>query len=318
MHAERNHVRLTIDHGIATLWLDFPGQPVNALDLARLAEIEACLTTACRDPHIEVLVIRSDRPAGFCGGYDGETLRCLASDEEAAAFARIGQRILNHFSSVEPVTVAFLEGPCLGSGWELALACDYRLAFARPDSWIGFPNAPQIPPCWGGLARLGRSAKSFRDGQIRTAKETVRLGLIDDAFSARRAKVELQNWLDRIASRPRKRTRIAPPMGLAEERFAFREAMRLGRHRSLNRLPEELPDHATQAVERALRGDTIVTAAKEIEVRLLLEIALARGRVTPLELEQASKRIAFRTSPARGAVRLATPTQKQSTAKIAA
>ena len=40
---ESAHVRVTAEHGTATLWLAFPGDPVNALDLARLRDLDAAL-----------------------------------------------------------------------------------------------------------------------------------------------------------------------------------------------------------------------------------------------------------------------------------
>ncbi len=299
MLVDTGSVRATTDSGIATLWLDFPGRPANALNPARLAEIERAFDAVGRERCVEALVIRSARPAGFCGGYEPIGLSTLVNDADAAAYAHCGQRLFNRIAEAEIATVAFLEGPCLGPGWELALACDYRLAVAGPDSWIGFPNAPHLPPGWGGAARLGRSFPPFANGQMLTAKEVLRRGWIDDAFSARRAKVELQNWLDRIVAKPRKKSRARSGEALAIERIAFRTAIRNEGHRKLAANPSAVGtslNDPSDVVELAIRGQCVVGNCIEADVVEFLAVALRRGRVTPLEAEQARKRIAFATN----------------------
>ena len=68
---ESAHVRVTAEHGTATLWLAFPGEPVNALDLARLRDLDAALAVVGTNPFVRILVVRSAKPAGFCAGGMG-------------------------------------------------------------------------------------------------------------------------------------------------------------------------------------------------------------------------------------------------------
>ncbi|HET6576237.1 MAG TPA: enoyl-CoA hydratase/isomerase family protein [Fimbriiglobus sp.] len=293
---ESPHVRVEAADGVATLWLEFPGSPVNALTPARLADITRGLSAAMASPHIEVLVIRSGRPAGFCGGHDPN----LTDEPDPTAFAVAGQRALGRLAAADVVTVAFVEGPCLGPGLELALACDYRLAVAGPDSWVGFPDAARgMPPCWGGatwLRRLlGRRAYAILTGRVLTAREARGVGLFDDAFCARRAKVELRTFLDRLQHQPRKRREswlrwLRPTVaeGLAAERAAFREALRSPPAPK----PVGADDPIARAVEVALRGTAVMVAAgSDNAVSRALAEAVRRGRVTPLEAEQARGRI---------------------------
>jgi enoyl-CoA hydratase/carnithine racemase len=302
---ESPHVRVEAADGVATLWLEFPGTPVNALTPARLTEIDRSLSAATTSPHVEVLVVRSGRPAGFCGGHDPDRLGELTTEDARTAFAMVGQRVLVRFTAVELVTVAFVEGPCLGPGLELALACDYRLAVAGPDSWVGFPDAARgLPPCWGGATRLRRllrrRAAPTLAGDILTAREARAAGLFDDAFCVRRAKIELRTFLDRLQRRPRKRKEIglrwdrpSVAAGLAAERVAFRKALRSPIPLASDRA--ELigaDDEAGRAVELAIRGTAVtVAAANDSGVSRALTEAVRRGRVTPLEAEQARGRI---------------------------
>jgi 3-hydroxyacyl-CoA dehydrogenase/enoyl-CoA hydratase/3-hydroxybutyryl-CoA epimerase len=206
-------VRVEADDGVATLWLDFAGAPVNALSLARLTEIDRGATAAVYVPGVEILIVRSANPAGFCGGSDFDAFLFLSTDADRAEYARAGQEILTRLTAVPFPTIAFVHGPCLGPGLELALACDYRLAVSGPESAIGFPeHAHGLVPCWGGVTRLTRligrtTARDFlASGQSVSGREAARLGLFDDAFSARRAKIELRTVLDHV-----QRTGTLPP-----------------------------------------------------------------------------------------------------------
>ncbi len=337
---ESPHLRVEAADGVATVWLEFPGSPVNALTPPRLAELDRALSAVLPNPHLEILVIRSGRPAGFCGGHDPARLTELTSEDEQSRFAVAGQRVFGRLAAAGLVTVAFIEGPCLGPGLELALACDYRLAVAGPDSAVGFPDAAYgLPPCWGGATRLkrllGRRAVELLAGEILTAREVRRVGLVDDACCARRGKIELRTLLDRLLIRPRKRAagwfrRPVTAEGLAAERVAFREAMRSpGVQAALraNRGPAAMlpainpvppfPElvgligaddrTASLAVEVALRGTSAVFAAGSDGAVSRAEAALAqafaeaarRGRATPLEAGQARARVRVEAAPDR-------------------
>ena len=65
---ESAHIHVTAEYGVATLWLAFPGAPVNALDAPRLAELDSALAAIERNPFLNALVVRSAKPFGFCAG----------------------------------------------------------------------------------------------------------------------------------------------------------------------------------------------------------------------------------------------------------
>lgn len=318
LHQSR-HLRVELVDGVATLWLEFPGTPVNSLTPMRLRELDAAIDAVVRSPWVEVLVLRSGRPAGFCGGADLELLTSLATDSEAATYARIGQDVLNRLASLPGVTLAFLEGPCLGPGLELALACDYRLLVTGPDSCLGFPEAALgLGPHWGGSTRLSSRQRNRLDTGIPLdPREAQQLGLVDDTFCRRRAKIELRGWLDRIQARPRKRITTLPrhDESLAVERQRFRRALRSWEVRARLLQAQEVrtipaswgePVNPRPPLPETIgivgRGDLAMTLAREAVLRgsrvILplgetpsLEEAIAAGRATPLEAEHAGSRI---------------------------
>ncbi len=284
---ESTHVRVSTDDGIGTLWLSPPGGRIGAGVLRELLpSIEAVANT----PGIEILVLRSGTPVGFGRGLG----------EITDALPQLGERVTGAITTLPIPTVAFVEGPCVGPGLELALACDERLAVAGPDSWVSFG---ELPPGWGGRTRL--RVLGARRFSLITAREAVRLGVFDHAFCERRGKIELRTWLDRRQFNPRKRATswrswfVDADAGFAAERRAFRAAVREGITASDEAPPARplrsvglvgvSPTTRLLAAEFAMRGVSVVWV-EGIPTGLFAE-ALRRGRVTPLEAEQATKRI---------------------------
>ncbi len=286
---ESPHVRVSTDDGIGTLWLSPPGGRIGA---GVLWELLPALEAVANTPGIEILVVRSGTPFGFGRGLDEFT------DE----LPKLGQRVTAAIAALPIPTVAFIEGPCIGPGLELALACDNRLAVAGPDSWVSFG---ELPPGWGGRTRLRLRGAKWVD-RI-TAREAVRLGVFDHAFCERRGKIELRTWLDRLQFNPRKRSAnwrswfVDAGAGFAAERRAFRAAVRKG-----IATPDDLPparplrgvglvgvSPTTRllATEFAMRGLEVVWV--EGTTSGLFTEALRRGRLTPLEAEQATNRMRY-------------------------
>ena len=260
---ESAHIRVSIEFGIATLWLGFPGEPVNALDSARLRELDAAIAALERNPHANIVVVRSSKPAGFCAGLHPDAVASLSTAVDRAAFAWLGQQVFARLAALRATTVAMIDGPCLGAGLELALACDYRLCVAKISTHLGFPERLS---CFGGTPRLRnrigrRQAKSLLDsGRTLSGREARTLGFVDRAFCERRAKIELRTFLDELECSERMPRRVEL-VGLAEERRAFAQVLLAG---------------------RASDGDFAPMG---------IAVALARGFITPLEAEQVRSRV---------------------------
>ena len=309
------HIRIAAEYGTATLWLDFPGEPVNALDLIRLRELDAGLAAIETNPAIQLLVVRSAKPAGFCAGIHPDALASLTTAADRAAFAWTGQQVFDRLAALPFPTVAFLDGPCLGAGVELALACDHRLCVARPTTHLGFPNAV---PCFGGSvrlpARIGRrnADRLLASGRTLSGREARSLRLVDHAFCERRAKIELRTFLDQLeVSTWRAGERKFPGgslCGFAGERRKFAAScatvpvpeLAFPPFTTRNPIPPfpavvgmvgEAASGSGFAAQVALRGGEVIIRGNAARVFAGIAVALARGFVTPLEAEQARSRV---------------------------
>lgn len=321
---QSQHIQIDSTDGIATLWMAFPGTPVNELTPLRLLELETAIqaVTVSRSP--EILVIRSGLPGGFCGGENPAILSHQTDDSAATYYSRIGQRVFGRLADADFVSLAFLEGPCLGPGWELALACDYRIAVAEPDACFGYPRwRAHLPPCWGGHARLhSRARKMLAREPILSPRAAHQCGLLDDLFSRRRAKIELRRWLDQLQARPRKRAASTETLtaALAQERRAFRRALRTPTvqtlladevqrrvqcenwERPVNPIPP-FPavvaflgdDLALMASEMTLRGSTVIALSQNQHIHetisRYLHDSVQHGRANLIERDAAIQRL---------------------------
>ncbi len=113
------------DEHIWWLGLNRPGKH-NALDQAMVDELDTVLAEARREPSI--LIVHSTTPGLFAAGADIAELRDRDAD---AALLAINAGLFERLESHRWPTIALVDGPAVGGGCELALACDFRLASAN-------------------------------------------------------------------------------------------------------------------------------------------------------------------------------------------
>jgi enoyl-CoA hydratase len=160
--------------------------PVNALDDALVARLDAVLDEIAGDNDVTVLHIRSDQKA-FCAGADLALMRsCFATAGGPDAMLRLATRMQCLFERIEAspvVTLAEIGGAALGGGMELALACDIRVAAA--DAKLGLPEVGLgLLPGAGGTQRMTRlcgrgvASRLILGAEVIDGAEAERLGLV--------------------------------------------------------------------------------------------------------------------------------------------
>lgn len=192
------HTRLHKD----ILWLILDRPPLNILSIEMLDQLSAAMRGApAQGPRLVVVMGAGER--AFSAGVDvrdhldgreKEMLRAVA--ENCAAFAQLrAQRI---------ATAALVQGVALGGGCELAVLCDTVLAhehatFGLPEIGLGvFPPvaAAYFPALFGSQATM----RLVLTGEIITAREALRLGLVHQVLPARRFLSDAEELLVMLAA----------------------------------------------------------------------------------------------------------------------
>ena len=202
------HLSLELAAGVARLTLNRP-RKLNALAPRTMHEIEAAAQWLARQDTLQVVLLRGAGRA-FCAGFDLDAMRAPESDTRDAGGtgdADLGRRMIDAWLAIPAITMAAVQGHCLGGGLLLAAACDLRLA--ADDARFGLPEmAIGIPLAWGGVPLL-----------VRLLGPTIAMQLVLDAqshdvasaeqwrFVNRRATVErldaaADGWANDLAQRP--------------------------------------------------------------------------------------------------------------------
>lgn len=163
------------EKGIVTLALNDPARS-NLLSSTLCVELIDQVVRASEDPEARTIVIRAKGKA-FCAGADLEDLKA-ASTGDTAAVQNVYQAFLAVAHSRLP-TVAVVEGPAVGAGMNLALACDIRIA---GEGAMFDPRFLQIGLHPGG----GHAWMLLRAVGWQTASRLLLLGATVDAAQAER------------------------------------------------------------------------------------------------------------------------------------
>ena len=186
------HWRMEVDaDGIAWLTFDKAGASTNTLSEAALAQLVAMLDVLdARLP--KGLVIQSGKASGFIAGADVDEFGAIHDPAGVRAILARGLAVFDRLAHVRYPTLALIRGYCLGGGFELALACRYRVVIDDPSTRLGLPEVMLgIVPGWGGITRLPRligaplALDMMLTGRTIDARRAKRIGAADECVPAR-------------------------------------------------------------------------------------------------------------------------------------
>ena len=179
--------RETSDDHICVLTFDRPDSGANIFDAATLDELNEQLDGVEKDASLRGLILASAKKSIFVAGADLKTLLQGAKTDGMREFIERGQQVFNRLANLRIPTVAAIHGASAGGGYEVALACDYRVASDAPATRIGLPETTLgLIPAWGGCTRLPRligpsdAAGVILKGKLYSALDAFKLGLVDD------------------------------------------------------------------------------------------------------------------------------------------
>ena len=167
---------ITKDGPVTTVTLNRPDVH-NALDKELSKELNLAVKEIDTDRGCRVVIIKGAGET-FCAGDDVKGFASFAPDDGPWEI-RMYQQTANLIDNLVPVTIAAVDGVCVGGGLELTLVCDFVVATDR-SRW-GMPEINwDITPGWGGTGRLSKFV-----GRRKT-KEWNLIGALFDAHTAER------------------------------------------------------------------------------------------------------------------------------------
>jgi 3-hydroxyacyl-CoA dehydrogenase / enoyl-CoA hydratase / 3-hydroxybutyryl-CoA epimerase len=175
------------DDHICILMFDRPESGANIFDAAALNELSEQIDFIEGNETLRGVIIASAKKSIFVAGADLKTLLRQARTGELRDFIARGQQIFNRLAALKIPTCAAVHGACAGGGYEVTLACDWRVASDDPATRIGLPETTLgLVPAWGGCTRLPRlvgrerAAEVILKGKLYPAPEALELGMVDE------------------------------------------------------------------------------------------------------------------------------------------
>ena len=172
---------------IAYVTLNRP-KVLNALNQATWRDLQAAFEAAREDNDVRGIILTGTGDKAFIAGADIAELSQVSA-VEAEKSSSYGQAVLNLVENLGKPVIAAINGFALGGGCETAMACTIRIAvesakFGQPEVKLG------LLPGGGGTQRLprlvgkGRALQLILTGQIISAQEAYRIGLVNEVVPA--------------------------------------------------------------------------------------------------------------------------------------
>ena len=143
---------------VVTVIFDQENSSANVFNENMFAELDEQLTfIENNQKDFRGVIFKSAKPSIFIAGADLKSFADDPTPERISYLIKLGQQIFDRIENLCIPTVAAINGACVGGGYELALACDHRVATLDSSTKIGLPETMLgILPAWGGSTRLPR------------------------------------------------------------------------------------------------------------------------------------------------------------------
>ncbi len=142
---------------IAVVWMDDPDQPQNVLNQGIQEDFVSVFDEIENDKSLKGLIFTSSKPNCFLAGADISMLQNIETKEQSVESSKLLHAFIQRIADMDLVTVAAIDGTCLGGGLEISLGFDYRVASTNKATRIGVPEVQLgVLPGGGGTQRLPR------------------------------------------------------------------------------------------------------------------------------------------------------------------
>ena len=196
---------VSVSGEIGALELNRPAQ-LNALSRQTLQDLAAAARWFDSQQQVKVVVV-SGQGRSFCAGFDLNTFSTPDPNYSTRDIADIGRLMAEAIFGMDAMTIAAIQGNCIGGGLVLANSCDLRLAeedarFVIPEVDLG------IPLTWSGIPRLVREIGPAATKELVLtcrpfgADEAKSLGFINTVVPKGTVMTAAQELAEQLASKP--------------------------------------------------------------------------------------------------------------------
>jgi enoyl-CoA hydratase/carnithine racemase len=214
----------------ATAWCTLVRPPLNLFDPTLIEALREAFQALAQDRAIRVAVLTGSGRA-FTAGMDLHVLQRLDAAGARALIVSLHEAIEAVHHAPFPV-VAAVNGPSLGAGFELALACDLRVAtatavFGLPEVRVGVPSvieAALLPP----LVGPGRAAELLLTGEAIGAEQALAWGLVNRVVAPADLRAAAQSIVDAILGAGPTAIRLQKALMLRWRHTDLASAIRVG------------------------------------------------------------------------------------------
>jgi enoyl-CoA hydratase/carnithine racemase len=196
-------VLLTVTDNIAHVVMNRP-TAMNAMSRGMITELRQALESAQRDPDVSIIVL-SGAGGNFCAGDDLKEAEAQPAEEFLALILDL-QRLTRLLLLSEKPTIAAIDGYAVGGGFELALACDFRVATTRArmgcvEARVGMVITGGASVLLPHLVGQGAAREIVLMADIFDAAFAQRIGLLHRLVEPERLDAEVQVLIDKLLSR---------------------------------------------------------------------------------------------------------------------
>jgi enoyl-CoA hydratase/carnithine racemase len=207
---------------VARITLNRP-EALNALNGQMLMELPKAIAEADKDDDVRAVII-TGAGRSFCAGGDHRHIETLTgSSERAAAFgSQGGNRVVVGLQGMAKPTLAVVNGPAVGGGFDIALACDMRIGSENARFMVAFTRIGLVPGTGSHwllprIVGLSQACRLIYTGDLVEAEEARQMGLLDWLVPSDKLEEEATALALRIAQ--------GPPIALRLDKMVIYEGL---------------------------------------------------------------------------------------------
>lgn len=189
-----------VNNNIATITWSMEGYSMNVLNKKSIELFSEITDKAIADDNVKGVIITSAKKDFMAGADLNMLMEILESDADTQTMFEWAKALNDLYRKYEvsgKPFVAALNGTTLGGGFEMALACHYRIVLNNPKAKVGLPEAKLgLLPGAGGTQRMPRmigieaAAPLLMEGRTLSPDKALKLGLINEIADSPEAMME--------------------------------------------------------------------------------------------------------------------------------